>query len=131
MQSTERHIEHSPLTMKRIDNIDIDEENAGPMALSNTAREWFTKNGLEGFLRIANAPPHEEPKQVAPTVDLAEIIEGTIQALTGLQDGGLQSVESPSTEILMEYFSEYSHTRKAYQTQGGEGRNLAWELHSG
>ena len=69
------------------------------MALSDAAREWFTKNGLEGFLRITDARPHEEPEQAAPTIDLAEITEGTIQTLTGLQAGGLQSVESLSTEI--------------------------------
>ena len=58
------------------------------MALSDKARQWFTDNGLEGFLRIADAPPHEEPEQVAATIDLTEITEGTIQALTGLQAGG-------------------------------------------
>ena len=87
-----------------------------PMALSDAAREWFTKNGLEGFLRIADAPPHEEPKHVASTIDLAEITEGTIQALTGLQARGLQSVENPSSDILLEYFGEYSLSSKAYRT---------------
>ena len=29
-------------------------------------------------------------------------------------------VESPSTEILIEYFGEYSLSRKAYRMQGGE-----------
>ena len=104
-----RHIEHNPLSEKRIGN---DNENSSPMALSDAAREWFTKNDLEGFLRIADAPPHEEPEQVAPTIDLADITEGTIQALTGLQAGRVQLVESPSTEILMEYFGEYSLSSK-------------------
>ena len=71
------------------------------MALSTATREWFRKNNLEGFLRIANAPPHEEPEKGAPTIDLEEITEGTIQALTGLPPGELRS-------------------RKAYQTQGCE-----------
>ena len=59
------------------------------MALSNAAREWFTKNGLEGFLRIADSLLHEDLEQVAPTIDLEEITKGTIQALIGLQAGGL------------------------------------------
>ena len=59
------------------------------MALSTTAREWFSKHGLERFLRVADAPPHEEPEKVAPTIDLEEITEGTIQALIGLTDGEL------------------------------------------
>ena len=91
------------------------------MTLSNAAREWFTKNGLEGFLRKADAPPHEEPEQVASTIDLTEIIEGTIQALTGLQEGGLQSLERPSTKILMEYFGEYSLNSNVTHTKGRTG----------
>ena len=70
---TLKRTDHSPNSEKR-----TDEEDAGPMALSNKARQWFTDNGLEGFLRITDAPPHEEPEQVAPTIDLAEITEGTI-----------------------------------------------------
>ena len=76
---TLRPTEHKPILENRTDN---NEEDSDPMALSDAAREWFTKNGLEGFLRIADAPPHEEPEQVAPTIDLAKITEGTIQALT-------------------------------------------------
>ena len=71
------------------------------MALSTATREWFSKNNLDGFLQIVDAPPHEEPEKVAPTIDLEEITEGTIQALTGLPPGELRS-------------------RKAYQTQGCE-----------
>ena len=54
------------------------------------------------------------------TIDLAEIMEGTIHALTGLQVGGLQSMESPCNEILLEYFGEYSLSSKAYRMQVGK-----------
>ena len=57
---------------------------------------------------------------MAATIDLVEITEGTIQALTGLQAGALQSVESPSNEILLEYFGEYSLSSKAYRMQVGK-----------
>ena len=43
-----------------------------------------------------------------------------MQALTGLQAGGLQSIECPSNQILFEYFGEYSLSSKAYRTQGGQ-----------
>ena len=86
------------------------------MALSEEERQWLTENGLEGFLRIADAPPHEEPEQAATSIDLSEIMEGAIQAMAGLQVGGLQSVECPSNEILLEYFEVYSLSSKAYRT---------------
>ena len=37
------------------------EEGSEPMALSEEARQWMTENGLEGLLRIADAPPYAEP----------------------------------------------------------------------
>ena len=48
------HIEKSTLLERHTDN---EEEDIGPMALSTTAREWFRKNRIEGFLWIADAPP--------------------------------------------------------------------------
>ena len=86
------------------------------MALSTTTREWFSKHGLEGFMHVVDAPRHHEPEKVAPTIDLEEITEGKIHALIGLPSGGLQSIETPSTKILTEYFGEYSLSSKAYRT---------------
>ena len=105
---TLRHREHSPNAESR-----TDKEEAGTLALSDEARQWLTDNGLEGFLRIADAPPHEEPEQAATTIDLSEITEGAIQVLMRLQAGGLQSVECLSNENLLEYFGEYSLNSKA------------------
>ena len=45
------------------------------MALSEEARQWLTENGLEGLLRIADAPPHAEPEKAAATIDLSKITE--------------------------------------------------------
>ena len=74
---------------------------------------------MEGLLRIADAPPHTEPEQAATTIDLSEITEGAVQALTGLLAGGIRSIENPSNQILFEYFGEYPLSNKAYRTQGG------------
>ena len=96
------------------------EEESEPMALSEEARQWMIENGLEGLLRIADAPPHAEPEQAAASIDLSEVTEGAVQALTGIKAGGLQTIENPSSQILFEYFGEYSISSKAYRTQGGE-----------
>ena len=42
------------------------------MALSDEARQLMTENGMEGLLRIADAPPHAESEQAAATIDLSE-----------------------------------------------------------
>ena len=89
------------------------------MALSEEARQWMTENGLEGLLRIADAPPHAKPERAAATIDLTEVTEGAVQALTGIKVGGLRTIENPSNQILFEYFREYSISSNAYRTQGG------------
>ena len=61
-----------------------DEEHTSPMALSEEEKECLTKHRLEGFLRIVDAPPHDEQEHAAATIDLSEITEGTVQAFTGL-----------------------------------------------
>ena len=108
------------------DDLSIDNDNM-PIFVSDELRSWLICNNLEGFLKVPDAPPHDELEKVASTIDLEEITEGTIQALTRLQAGGLQSVESPSTETLIQYFGEYSLSSKAYRTQGGEDP-LFWEV---
>ena len=95
-----------------------DEETTCPMALLDEAKQWLTEHGLEVFLRIAEAPLHNEPVQAAATIDLYEIMEGTVQALTGLHAGGLQLVQCPSNKIMFDNFGEYSLSSKAYRTQG-------------
>ena len=54
--------------------------------------------------------------KVAKTIDLEGISEATIQAAIELSSGGLQSIENPTTKILVEYFGEYSVASKAYRT---------------
>ena len=43
------------------------------MAFSTATKDWLSKNGLEGFLRVVDAPPHEEPEKVTSMIDLKEI----------------------------------------------------------
>ena len=60
---------------------DLEADNIEPMALSNEVKNCLIKNGLEGFIRVAEAPPHEELEQVS--IDLKAIRESTVHALIG------------------------------------------------
>ena len=44
--------------------------------------------GRMGTGSNADAPPHAEPEQAATTIDLSEVTEGAVQALTGIKAGG-------------------------------------------
>ena len=72
-RSTLRRTENNPNVGQH-----IDEDDARSMALSKGARQWLTENGLEGILRIADTPPHDEPEQAATTIDLSKITEGAV-----------------------------------------------------
>ena len=48
------------------------------MALSTAGRDLLSKHKLEGFLRVADVPPYEEPEKVATKIDLKEISKGTL-----------------------------------------------------
>ena len=48
------------------------------MELFAQVKEWLQKHKLEGFLRVADVPPYEEPEKVATKIDLKEISKGTL-----------------------------------------------------
>ena len=77
MESTLAHKRTQPSTPTE-KHTDRKEEHTSLMALPTATRKWFSKNGPEGFLKIVDAPPHEEPEKIAPIIDLEEITEGTI-----------------------------------------------------
>ena len=79
------------------------EDTLEPIALSEMAKKWFTQHGLEGFLRIVEAPPHEEAEKVVKKIDLEVITEEAIRALIGLPEDGIFSIENPSPETLTKF----------------------------
>ena len=102
------------------------------MTLSEAAKKWLKQHGLEGFLRIMEAPPHKEAERVVKAIDTEVITEEAIRALTGLPEGGIFTIDNPTPEQLTKYFGEYSLASKAYRTQGGEDglfREIARVLH--
>ena len=103
-----------------------------PMAFSETTKKWFNQHGLGGFLRIAEAPPHDEVEEVMHKIDTEVIMEEVIHALIGLPEGGIYSIENPSPKTLSKFFGEYSLASKAHRTLGVEDplfREVARVLH--
>ena len=100
--------------------------------LSEAAKKWLRQHGLEGFLTIMDAPPHREADKIIKEIDTELITEEAIRALTGLPEGGIYTIDNPTSERLIKYFGEYSLASKGYRTQGGEDmlfREIARVLH--
>ena len=91
-----------------------------PQTLSEAAKKWFRQHGLEGFLTIMEAPPHQEADKVIKGIDTEVITEEAIRALTGLPEGGIFQIDNPTSEQFIKYFGEYSLASKGCWTQGGE-----------
>ena len=124
------HAEHAgaPILPQPTDS----EDDMECMVLSEAAKKWLKQHGLEGFLRIVEAPPHGDAENVVKDIDTEVITEEAIRAMTGLPEGGIYSIDNPSPELLTRYFGEYSLGSKAYRTQGGEDllfREIARVLH--
>ena len=88
------------------------------MALLNEVKNCLIKNGLEGFIRVAEAPPHEEQDKVAMTIVVGKLSEGMVQGAIELPSGGLHSIENPSTQTLTKYFEDFSIASTANRTEG-------------
>ena len=50
------------------------------MVLYVEAKDWLEKNGLEGFIQVAGAPPHKEQAKVTKTINIDDISEATMHA---------------------------------------------------
>ena len=108
------------------------EEDMDCQALSEAAKKWLRQHGLEGFLTIMEAPPHREAEKIIKEVDTEVITEEAIRALTGLPEGGIFTIDNPTTEQVKKNSGEYSASNKAYRTQGDEDalfREIARVLH--
>ena len=90
-----------------------------PQTLSEAAKKWLRQHGLEGFLTIMEARPHQEVDKVIKEIDTEVITEEAICALTGLPEGGIFQIDNPTSEQLIKHFGEYSLASKGYRTQGG------------
>ena len=66
------------------------------------------RHGLEGFIRVAEAPPHPEPEAIAKNIDVDGISEATVHAIIELESGGLHTIEILAAKILVDYFSKFS-----------------------
>ena len=80
------------------------------------AKKWLKQHGLEGFLRIMEAPPHREAEKVVKDIDTEVITEEAIRALTGLPEGDIFNINNLTPKQLTKYLCEYFLASKAYRT---------------
>ena len=88
------------------------------MTLSEAAKKWLKQHGLEGFLRIVEALPHEDAEKVVKDIDTEVTTEEAIRALIGLPEGDRFSINNPTPKMLTKYFGEWPARRTAHKAAG-------------
>ena len=88
-----------------------------PMQISEHVRRWLKTNGLEGYLRTEDLEPHPQVEEIMKEIDVDKI---TNKQMRRMKKEGYDEMDTLKADILQSYFSEYSPSLKAYETQGGD-----------
>ena len=87
------------------------------ITISAALPRWLLEKGFEGYIRVAEAPPHPEALDMAKKLNAHTIMNATVRQKLGLSGVGEKHFEIAPAETLAKYFGEYSTTAKAYRTK--------------
>ena len=107
------------------DDLSIDNDNM-PIFVSDELRSWLICNNLEGFLKVVDVEPHPHAEALMEEIEVSKITNKKVRTALGMRRGGFDTVKKVTEEGLRLYFSEYLHSAKAYQTQGGRDEFFSW-----
>ena len=85
--------------------------------ISTALRRWLLEKGLEGYIKVAKAPPHPDAFNIAQKINVDTVTNAMVQQKLGLSGLGEKQFDIAPAETLRKYFVEYSLTAKAYRTK--------------
>ena len=90
-----------------------DQENL-LIQVSDSLRKWLKRNGLEGYLGIADVEPHPLVVEIVKEIDVDKSSNQQVDRFLNLKNEGYNMMESLETEVLESYFGPYSPSAKSY-----------------
>ena len=72
---------------------------------------------LDGYIRVAEAPPHLDAMDIARKLNIDMVTNSSIRKKLDLSSLGERHFEIPPAEALQRYFGPYSSSAKAYRTK--------------
>ena len=87
------------------------------IVISAALRRWLLEKGFEGYIKVAEAPPHPEASDIAKRLNVDTVTNAMVRQKLGLSGLGEKYFDIASAETLQKYFAEYSTTAKAYRTK--------------
>ena len=85
--------------------------------ISAALRRWLLEKGLDGYIKVAEAPPHPDAFNIAQKLNVDTITNTMVRQKLGLSGLGEKQFDIAPAETLRKYFAEYSLTAKAYRTK--------------
>ena len=77
-----------------------------PTIITTALRNWLTKNGLQGFIKVAEAPPHPNATEIASKLNIETIIDSMLRKKLSLDSTGERQLEMVPSEILERYYGK-------------------------
>ena len=88
-----------------------------PTIITTALRNWLTENGLQGFIKVAEAPPHPNATEIASKLNIETITDSMIRKKLSLDNTGERKLEMVPSHILERYYGKYSLSAKAFRTR--------------
>ena len=64
-----------------------------PTIITTTLRNWLTENGLQGFIQVAEAPPHPNTTEIVSKLNFERITDTMIHKKLSLDSTGERQFE--------------------------------------
>ena len=93
----ESHNQHSPFHLSEM-----------PTIITTALRNWLTENSLQGFIQVAEAPPHPNATEIVSRLNIETIIDSMIRKKLSLDCTGKRQLEMVPSHILEQYYDKYS-----------------------
>ena len=88
-----------------------------PTIITTALRNWLTENGLQGFIQVAEAPPHPNATEIASRINIETITDSMLRKKLNLDSTGERQLEMVPSHILERYYGKYSLSAKAFRTK--------------
>ena len=76
--------------------------------ITSTLRNWLTDNGLQGFIQVAEAPPHPNALEMVSKLNIETLTDSMVHKKLGLSSMGERQFDILPTELLERYYDKYS-----------------------
>ena len=88
-----------------------------PTIITTSLRNLLTENGLQGFIQVAEAPPHPNATEIVSRLNNETITDSMLRKKLNLDNTSEWQLEMVPSHILERYYGKYSLSAKAFQTR--------------